>query len=76
MIPKSLQVKKLTKTNFIPTSCPGCYVALDESSDWIIESKKFDPSVFGFTMNELDKAPEISVEPEEGLLSVINTDKS
>ena len=55
--------------NFCIDSYPGCYVALDELSDWIVESGKFDPIIFGSNLNNL------LLDLSSGLLSVINTDK-
>ena len=42
-----------------------------------METGPFDPEEFGFQNDDpLDKVPEISIDPESGLMSIINTHQS
>eukprot|EP00512_Aurantiochytrium_limacinum_P007902 CAMPEP_0171538214 /NCGR_PEP_ID=MMETSP0959-20130129/18997_1 /TAXON_ID=87120 /ORGANISM="Aurantiochytrium limacinum, Strain ATCCMYA-1381" /LENGTH=384 /DNA_ID=CAMNT_0012085069 /DNA_START=49 /DNA_END=1200 /DNA_ORIENTATION=- len=59
--------------NYVPSSMPGCHVARF-NADWLVDIETdLDEDTFGVS---LDQIPEISVDPESGLLSVINSDQT
>jgi murein DD-endopeptidase MepM/ murein hydrolase activator NlpD len=59
--------------NYLPESEPGCHVARFEA-DWLVGVEPFDEADFGLPPGA--ELPDISVDPEERLLSVINPSRS
>mmetsp|Transcript_31053 Transcript_31053/g.41039 ORF Transcript_31053/g.41039 Transcript_31053/m.41039 type:complete len:392 (+) Transcript_31053:207-1382(+) len=62
-------VGTISKINYVPKSEPGCYVA-DCESDWILGCEIFCPCELGLTHE--DDIPDISIDPNSGILSIIN----
>ncbi|GBG28049.1 Glycyl-glycine endopeptidase ALE-1 [Hondaea fermentalgiana] len=57
--------------NYVEESMPGCHVARF-AADWLVDvDTELDDETFGV---RLDQVPEISIDPESRLLSVINSD--
>jgi hypothetical protein len=56
--------------NYVPASTPGCYV-VHFNAPWIMGVEVFDPRALGLADDAT--VPDISVDPTEGTLSVINT---
>eukprot|EP01134_Creolimax_fragrantissima_P001402 CFRG1402T1 len=54
--------------NFVPASSPGCHVASMDSR-WIVGVDRFCEEDFG----SIDEAPDMSVDPMDGLLTFINS---
>lgn len=59
-------------SNFLVSSEPGCHVAFFRA-DWIIGTGRFDPEDFGMDASDVSSVPDFSIDPESGLLTVINT---
>jgi len=69
------ELKKIERTiesNYVVASEPGCHVAFG-NADWIADVTDLNAEDFGIEENEIEKAlPDISIDPDSGLLSVIN----
>ena len=59
--------------NYLPESEPGCHVARFDA-DWIVGVEPFDEADFGLPPGA--ELPDISIDPEEQLLSVINPSRT
>jgi hypothetical protein len=59
--------------NYLPDSEPGCHVARF-AADWVVGVEPFDEADFGLPPGA--ELPDISIEPEERLLSVINSSRT
>eukprot|EP00949_MAST-11_sp_MAST-11-sp1_P002021 g2021.t1 len=63
--------------NFLPSESPGCHVAhAPDLPAWVCGSSRFDPEEFGLSEDEENEVPDISVDPETHMLSVINKSHS
>mmetsp|Transcript_18267 Transcript_18267/g.27171 ORF Transcript_18267/g.27171 Transcript_18267/m.27171 type:complete len:993 (+) Transcript_18267:124-3102(+) len=65
----------VVKENFVMSSAPGCYVAHFSRRPlpcWVIGYERFDCDDIDMS----DAVPDICIDPETGLLSVINKDKT
>jgi len=57
--------------NYLKESMPGCFVAhYGGQDDWILGFEAFSREEYGLSPN--DHVPDISIDPEEGVLSLIN----
>ena len=56
-----------------PGSIPGCHVAKRGEAGWIADVTVYDPADYGLTEEDDDQVPDISVDPEDHTLTVINT---
>ena len=80
MVPKKKKKKRKKKSgggwgNFMPKAAPGCYIVHDDNlaaSPWTIGIDDFFLEDFGLEPGEEDAIPDISVDPETGLLSCVN----
>ena len=59
--------------NYLPESEPGCHIARFDA-DWIVGVEPFDEVDFGLPPGA--ELPDISIDPEEKLLSVINPSRT
>jgi len=58
--------------NFLSEATPGCYVCHSSADpSWIIDVGEFDLEDFG--VGSVEELPDISVDPETHMLTVINT---
>lgn len=62
-----------TAPNYLPESEPGCHVARFDA-DWLVGVEPFDEVDFGLPPGA--ELPDISIEPEEHLLTVINPSRT
>jgi hypothetical protein len=61
--------------NYVPSSCPGCHVVHDPViPSWCLEasSERFDPEEFGLNESNEHLMPEISIEPDTGIVCLTN----
>ena len=61
--------------NYLPDAIPGCHVVHDPSiPSWCLEkqSELFDPLEFGLDATNEHMMPEISIEPESGIVCLTN----
>jgi murein DD-endopeptidase MepM/ murein hydrolase activator NlpD len=58
--------------NFVVESQVGCYVAHNGDAPWLLSHGRFDPDAFGLDEAAGDTAPDLSVDPDSMVLSVIN----
>lgn len=64
----------LMEGNYWPNSTIGCHIAHSkhpETLKWLVSHEHFDAASFG--LESAAEAPDISIDPEDGLLSVINS---
>ena len=61
------------KGNFVLQAAPGCHIIHDNKPpNWIVGIDTFAPEDFGLTIDNEDQMPDISIDPESGLLTCIN----
>ena len=61
------------KGNFVLQAAPGCHIIHDNKPpNWIVGIDTFAPEDFGLTVDNEDQMPDISIDPESGLLTCIN----
>jgi hypothetical protein len=61
-----------TMQTFVRTSAPGVHV--DDDASWIIRRRRYSRQLLG--LPKWQKPPDLSIDPESGLLSFINPDKT
>ena len=61
------------ESNFVAAAQPGCHVAFHDA-DWIVGVDDFEPEDLGLRPDE--DPPDLSLDPEEALLSVVNTSRT
>ena len=60
-------------SNFVAAAQPGCHVAFHDA-DWIVGVDDYEPEDLGLGPDE--DPPDLSLDPEEALLSVVNTSRT
>ena len=63
----------LSANNFMAASVPGCHVAYHNAA-WIVALEAYRASDLG--LSEDEEPPDLSLDPEDALLSVINTHRT
>ena len=61
------------ESNFVGAAQPGCHVAYHDA-DWIVGVDDYEPEDLGLGPDE--DPPDLSLDPEEALLSVVNTSRT
>ncbi|CAM9343084.1 unnamed protein product [Phaeothamnion confervicola] len=69
---KSRREKKREKApcNCVSDAAPGCHIANEDGAGWIVGIEAFDREEYGLSAD--DPVPDISLDPNTGMLSVIN----
>mmetsp|Transcript_7366 Transcript_7366/g.11782 ORF Transcript_7366/g.11782 Transcript_7366/m.11782 type:complete len:387 (+) Transcript_7366:415-1575(+) len=67
-----LNLERDESANYVQSSTPGCYIAYLDA-EWIEGVEDIDQDTFGQGM-DLGQVPEIMVDPEELLLTVVNAE--
>ena len=63
--------------NFLLEAAPGCYIIHDNKPpQWIVGIDSFVPEDFGLSIDNEDQMPDISIDPDSGLLTCINKHNS
>ena len=66
------RIEYTIESNYVIASEPGCHVAF-RNADWIADVTALKAEDFGIEEKDIEKMlPDISIDPETGLLSVIN----
>ena len=63
--------------NFLLEAAPGCHIIHDNKPpQWIVGIDSFVPEDFGLSIDNEDQMPDISIDPDSGLLTCINRHNS
>jgi len=63
--------------NFLLEAAPGCHIIHDNKPPkWIVGIDPFVPEDFGLSIDNEDQMPDISIDPDSGLLTCINRHNS
>ena len=70
-LPGGGALRAVARGNYVAASCPGCHVAHREDPAWVVGSEQLEEGMFGPGI-ALSSVPDMSIDPETGLLSLVN----
>ncbi len=71
-LPGGGALRAVARGNYVAASCPGCHVAHREDPAWVVGSEGLEEGMFGPGV-ALSTVPDMSIDPETGLLSLVNS---